>query len=87
MTSSSGLALAHLSRVSTAVSLSPTRTFTSYLTYLRFGRIATTDNIRKVVTSRTIKPAEQRILTLPANDVPAASERRFRRLRLWPEVK
>lgn len=39
-----------------------------YLTYLRFGMIAVTDNVRKVVTSRTIKPAEQRILALPPSD-------------------
>lgn len=37
----------------------------TYATYLRFGMIAVTDEVHKVVKSRTIMPAEQRILHLP----------------------
>lgn len=38
-----------------------------YVTYLRFGMIAVTDEVRKKVTSRTIRPYEQRILRLESS--------------------
>lgn len=38
----------------------------AYLTYLLFGMIATTDEVQKVVTSRVIRPAEQRVVPLPS---------------------
>ena len=38
----------------------------AYLTFLRFGMISVTDNVRKTITSRTITPVEQRVVPVTA---------------------
>ncbi len=40
----------------------------AYLTFLRFGMIAVTDNVRRIVTSRTIRPIEQRVVPTHAQN-------------------